>query len=146
MRHPSISGVHHLKFPVTDLERSREWYERVLGLRVLVDFPDEDGVVRGLAGELPGDPPLSLALRENPAAALGVAGFDPVSFAIPDHAAALAWTRHLDDLGVGHSGVREGTLGWSLDIPDPDGLVIRRYSVKRGEVDHLDQPGYARQQ
>jgi hypothetical protein len=71
--------------------QSRDWYERVLGLQVLVDFPDDDGVVRGLAGLLPGEPPLALALRENPTAAAGASGFDPVSFSIANREAALAW-------------------------------------------------------
>lgn len=62
MAQPSIIGVHHVKFPVSDLQRSRDWYERVLGLHVLVDFPDGDGVVRGLAGLLPGPPPIAVAL------------------------------------------------------------------------------------
>lgn len=41
----SITGVHHVTFPVSNLQQSRGWYERVLGLEVLVDFADEDGVV-----------------------------------------------------------------------------------------------------
>ncbi|MER5627582.1 VOC family protein [Streptosporangium sp. NPDC002544] len=28
----ALTGVHHLKIWVSDLERSRSWYERVLGL------------------------------------------------------------------------------------------------------------------
>jgi catechol 2,3-dioxygenase-like lactoylglutathione lyase family enzyme len=144
MAQPSIVGVHHVKFPVSNLEQSRDWYERVLGLQVLVDFPDEDGVVRGLAGLLPGSPPVAVALREHPTAAGGAAGFDPVSFAVADRDAAMAWAKHLDHLGVGHSDVVEGTLGWSLDTVDPDGIVIRLYSADRGEVDNTDRPGYAR--
>lgn len=76
MAQPSIIGVHHVKFPVSDLQRSRDWYERVLGLHVLVDFPDGDGVVRGLAGLLPGPPPIAVALREHPTAAADSSGFD----------------------------------------------------------------------
>lgn len=144
MVQPSILGVHHVKFAVSDLQRSRDWYERVLGLQVLVDFPDDDGVVRGLAGLLPGQPPLAVALRENPVAARGTAGFDPVSFAIADHDAARAWAQHLDQIGVTRSEVVAGTLGWSLDIADPDGTVIRLYSLDRSEVDNTDRPGYAR--
>lgn len=144
MAQPSIIGVHHVKFPVSNLQQSREWYERALGLQVLVDFPDEDGVVRGLAGLLPGLPPVAVALREHPTAAAGAAGFDPVSFAVADRAAAMAWARHLDDLDVEHSAVTEGTLGWTLDVPDPDGIIIRLYSTDRGEVDNTDLPGYAR--
>ena len=144
MAQPSITGVHHVKFPVSNLQQSREWYLRVLGLQVLVDFPDEDGTVRGLAGLLPGSPPLAVALRENPTAAAGAAGFDPVSFAVADRDAAMAWAAHLDQLGVSHSEVTEGTLGWALDVPDPDGIIIRLYSADRAEVDNTNQAGYAR--
>ena len=49
---PALSDVHHLKIPVSDLTRSRQWYEQVLGLRVTTEFRDDDGVVRGLAGHL----------------------------------------------------------------------------------------------
>lgn len=144
MAQPSIIGVHHVKFPVSNLQQSRDWYERVLGLQVLVDFPDEDGVVRGLAGLLPGPPPVAVALREHPTAAAGAAGFDPVSFAVANRNAAMAWAEHLDHLGVEHSDVTEGTLGWALDIPDPDGIIIRLYSADRDEVDNTALPGYAR--
>ncbi|MEU4254473.1 hypothetical protein AB0F15_44500 [Amycolatopsis sp. NPDC026612] len=34
-----IEGFHHVKFPVRDLG-----YERVLGLEVTHEFPDDDGV------------------------------------------------------------------------------------------------------
>ena len=37
-----ISGVHHIKLPVSDVGRSRAWYERVLGFELLMDFV-EDG-------------------------------------------------------------------------------------------------------
>jgi catechol 2,3-dioxygenase-like lactoylglutathione lyase family enzyme len=142
---PQITGIHHVKFPVTDLERSRRWYERVLGLQVLVDFPDEDGTVRGLAGLLAGtDPPVAVALREHAKAANGVTGFDPVSFAIADRAAADAWVDHLDALGVQHSPVIDGTLGWALDFPDPDGTVLRLYSTERHGLDQTGRPGHAR--
>jgi catechol 2,3-dioxygenase-like lactoylglutathione lyase family enzyme len=144
MAQPSITGVHHVKFPVSDLQQSRDWYGRVLGLQVLVEFPDEDGVVRGLAGLLPGPPTVAVALREHPAAAAGAAGFDPVSFAVADRDAAMAWSAHLDQLGVAHSEVTEGTLGWALDVPDPDGIIIRLYSADRTEVDNTNRPGHAR--
>jgi hypothetical protein len=67
-----------------------------------------------------------------------------VSFAVPDRAAAIRWAEHLDHLGVKHSDVAEGTLGWTLDIADPDGIVIRLYSADRAEVDNTNLPGYAR--
>ena len=141
----AIIGIHHVKFPVSDLQRSREWYEQVLGLQVLVDFPDADGVVRGLAGLLPDvQPPLAIALRENSSAAVGSKGFDPVSFAIADREAADAWAQHLDALGIEHTPVRQGSLGWVLDMTDPDGTVIRLYSLQEHGIDRTGVPGYAR--
>ena len=64
---PTLSGIHHVKFPVRDLAKSRAWYERVLGLEVQMEFADDhDGVVRGVAGPAGGVP---IALREDPLAA-----------------------------------------------------------------------------
>lgn len=67
-----------------------------------------------------------------------------MSFAVTDRQAAIAWADHLDHLGVEHSELSDGTLGWTLDIADPDGIIIRLYSADRHEVDNTDLPGYAR--
>ena len=37
-----ISGFHHVKLPVADVARSRDWYGRVLGFEVALEFI-EDG-------------------------------------------------------------------------------------------------------
>jgi catechol-2,3-dioxygenase len=44
MRHldaPALAGVHHLKLPVTDLARSREWYRTRLGYQVQIEFIEQ---------------------------------------------------------------------------------------------------------
>lgn len=89
-----ILGLHHVKVPVSDLAHSRTWYERVFDLQPVMEFPDEDGVVRGVVYQ-PRNA-FALALRENPAAARGMAGFDP--FAI--HLQANPTCRH-------------GQIGWT---------------------------------
>jgi Glyoxalase/Bleomycin resistance protein/Dioxygenase superfamily len=94
MANLTSTGIHHIKLPVSDLARSREWYERVLAYTVDRKFPDDDGIVRGVGGRLPGTD-VPVALRQNAQAAAGSAGFDPVSFAIADRAAAGAWTAPL---------------------------------------------------
>lgn len=38
---PALAGVHHLKLPVTDLERSREWYHTRLGHQVQLEFVEQ---------------------------------------------------------------------------------------------------------
>jgi len=135
-----VEGIHHIKLPVSDLARSREWYERVLGLKVELEFPDHDGVVRGVGGHI-GDVPVALRAQET--AAAGLAGFDPVCFAIADRQAAEEWIAHLDALGVGHPPIVEATTGWMVRVQDPDGIEIRLYSMSKSDVvDHTGKDGY----
>jgi catechol 2,3-dioxygenase-like lactoylglutathione lyase family enzyme len=47
---PQLAGVHHLKLPVTDLARSREWYRSRLGYQVQM----ERGTLNGSGGRLHG--------------------------------------------------------------------------------------------
>ena len=78
-----LAGFHHVKLPVSDIERSREWYERVLGLTVDIEFV-EDGTVQGLA--LVGAGTVSIALRVDPARAAAMSGFDAMALAVPTRA------------------------------------------------------------
>src|SRR5712672_3381345 len=116
---PVLSGIHHVKIPVTDLNRSIDWYGRVFGFAVTTKFPEADGVVLGVAGTVPGLGETQLTLRANPEAAHGCAGFDPVSFAVDGHADIEAWGAHLDGLGIAHSPVIEASVGWLLVFDDP---------------------------
>lgn len=143
MSDATVVGIHHVKFPVSDLARSRTWYERLFELRPSMEFPDDEGVVRGVVYE-PIGPGVALCLRENPAAAQGLAGFDPVSFSIADRAAAEAWIARLDELGIAHSPVIEATVGWLVVFRDPDGTEIHLYTVEGHGLDHADRPGYGR--
>jgi catechol 2,3-dioxygenase-like lactoylglutathione lyase family enzyme len=114
------------------LAASRSWYERLFDLRLIFEFPDERGVVRGVAYEVPGLGGAGLALRERPDIA-GLSGFDPVIFAVNDRAAVDAWCSRLDELGVPHR-VELGTIGWVVHFSDPDGLEIALYSREHHEV------------
>src|SRR3712207_534721 len=106
-----LSGLHHVKIPVADLDRSRDWYTSVLGLRVDVEFV-EDGTLRGLALADAGGR-LSLALRLDPVRAAALAGFDPVALAVPSRDDIDAWVRRLEAQGQPHGGV---VTGHRLDV------------------------------
>jgi uncharacterized protein YndB with AHSA1/START domain/catechol 2,3-dioxygenase-like lactoylglutathione lyase family enzyme len=135
---PELAGIHHVKIPVTDLERARDWYGRVFGLEVTHVFPDADGVLRGVGGPVPGLGDTLLALRANPEAARGCRNFDPVSFGVGARTDLDAWAAHLDTLGVPHSPVIEATLGWLLVFDDPDGLQLHLYSWAEHTADHAE--------
>jgi catechol 2,3-dioxygenase-like lactoylglutathione lyase family enzyme len=124
---PDITGIHHVKIPVSDLDRSREWYERVLGLEPHLYFEDSDGVIRGVEMRRTGCEP-AVALRVVPEKASSLAGHDPVAYLVEDEASINAWAAHLDELGIEHGPVIRGTLGWLLATKDPDGIEVRFYT------------------
>ncbi|WP_067565438.1 VOC family protein [Nocardia acidivorans] len=139
---PELAGIHHIKIPVTDLVRSVRWYREVLGYRPTMQFDDDDGMVRGVAGELPGISPSMLCLRENPAAAQGCKGFDPVSLGARGRDDLVRWAAHLDENGVSHSPVIDASVGWLLVFNDPDGLDLHIYTWDEHSADVADRPGY----
>ena len=53
---PDLAPIHHVKIPVSDVRASSEWYLRVLGLDVAIEF-NEDNELRGVALEAPDGSP-----------------------------------------------------------------------------------------
>ena len=124
---PQLAGVHHVKLPVTDLARSREWYRTRLGYRVQIQFL-EQGRVMGYVLEHPnGGPPLGLRL--DPERARAAAGFDYFAIGVPDKETIEHLAARLTAMGEQHAGVRLATIGWILPhLHDPDGHEIRFYT------------------
>ncbi|MGH3766350.1 MAG: VOC family protein [Pseudonocardiaceae bacterium] len=124
---PVLAGVHHLKLPVRDLARSRDWYASRLGYRVSAEFV-EQGRLMGLALEHPNGGP-GLALRLDPERAEASAGFDYFAIGVPDSDAIRTLAARLTDLGETHAGVHRASLGWILPmLHDPDGHEVRFYT------------------
>jgi catechol 2,3-dioxygenase-like lactoylglutathione lyase family enzyme len=123
-----VAGIHHLKLPVSDVPRSRAWYERVLGFRASIEFV-EDGVVAGVALRREGCQP-QIALRHDPARAQALSGFDAVALLVNSRDEVRKWSIKLDDLGQPHGGLVTGHHGGSVlvGLHDPDGIEIRLYA------------------
>ncbi|WP_329083545.1 MULTISPECIES: VOC family protein [unclassified Streptosporangium] len=121
-----LTGVHHLKIWVSDLERSRSWYERVLGLEHHTSFQDEDGVIRGMSFTVPGAA-FQIALRENPELARALFDADPFALQVTPEGLD-DWAARLDGLGVPHSPIFRASAGHAMGFTDPDGVQIRLYA------------------
>ncbi|MHB9855706.1 VOC family protein [Streptomyces krungchingensis] len=125
---PRLDGVHHLKLPVSDLQRSLDWYRSRLGYEMEIEFV-ERGTLMGYALRHPAGGP-RLALRLDPSRAKAAAGFDYFSIGVPDKAALEELAEHLTALGDTHAGVHFATIGWILpQLHDPDGHEIRFYTT-----------------
>jgi hypothetical protein len=94
-----------------------DWYESVLHLTPWLEFPDSTGVIRGVAYHPLGT--LTLCLREDPARAAALAGFDLLAILVATRADLDDVTAHLDHLGVTHGPVTTATLGWLLNCRRP---------------------------
>jgi glyoxylase I family protein len=131
------TGLHHVRITVTDLGRSRTFYEEVLGFDVAAESPGD-----------PGDP----AVRDDPTQLYGgvvyqtngilfglrpVAdpsdrfdstrvGLDHISFAVPSVNQLDAVAARLADAGVEHGEVRRlEDFGIAiLSFEDPDGINL----------------------
>jgi catechol-2,3-dioxygenase len=127
---PTVVGLRNVKVPVTDLRVALDWYGRVLGFRPTIEFPDADGVVRGVHGELPGIGDV-LALREDPDTARGLGAFAIANFVVADRAALQAWVTHLDELGVEHGPIVDAPRLSLVVVVNPDGQEIHLYTPIR---------------
>lgn len=135
MTAPQLDGIHHVKLPVRDLQRSREWYQSRLGYRPSIEFV-EQGRLMGIVMEHPNGGP-QLAVRLDPERAERAAGFDYFSFGVPSQPAIEQLADHLTELGEEHAGVHRATIGWILPgLHDPDGHEVRFYTTSR----HRDVP------
>jgi catechol 2,3-dioxygenase-like lactoylglutathione lyase family enzyme len=132
MSPPDFLGIHHLKFPVADLERSCEFYSRVMGAMRIRQADHYDANKRLFAIIL--DVPhlgTKLELRLNATQAVQHKGFDPITLTVEGQAELQSWRDHLRTEGVPHSPILTGYVGWLVAFEDPDGRRIRLYTNER---------------
>lgn len=125
---PDLAPIHHVKIPVSDVRASSQWYQRVLGLEVTIEFT-EDGELRGVALGAP-DGTTQIALRHDPERAAALSGFDLVALGVPTRDGIHAWADHLAALDQKHGGLVTGHHGGTVlvGLHDPDGIEIRLYA------------------
>ena len=121
------AGIAQVKIPVTDLARSVGWYRQLLGLRLWTEIV-EDGVVRG-AGLIDPQGRFGIALRDRSGCAStpDLRGFDVVAFRPESRAELEELAARCTRLGITHDGIQVTRGGELLDVPDPDGTVVRFY-------------------
>ena len=128
----------HVRLTVTDIERSRAFYDAVLGLPVAFEVPpDADeatreqlsflfgGVIYQLGESLLGLRPAGTGTFDEDRT-----GLDHLSFSLPNQAAMEAALEVLEANGVPHSGIKDIGAGWILEFRDPDNIALELFTLK----------------
>jgi catechol-2,3-dioxygenase len=111
---------------VSNLDRSTEWYTRVLGMAE--EFREESAARRAVVLRFGGGG-TSVGLVEHSVSS-GAAfdptlvGLDHLAFAVASRQDMRDWADHLDGRGVTHSGPIPVPPGEILKFKDPDGTAL----------------------
>jgi glyoxylase I family protein len=126
------TSISHIRLTVTDIGRSRKFYESVFGWPVALEVPaDADeatreqmsflfgGVLYNLGDLLVGLRPVADDRFDEDRV-----GLDHLSLRVSSRAELDAAAAHLDELGVAHEPIKEIGHGSILEFRDPDNIAL----------------------
>jgi catechol 2,3-dioxygenase-like lactoylglutathione lyase family enzyme len=125
-------GLHHVRLPVSDVMRSRDWYIDVLGFEPRLVLEDEDHVVGVVVGH---DSGLILGLHYEPERARALRDFCPLALNVGTVDDLNRCCTRLDAPGISHSAPMDGHLGRYVEVADPDGLIILLHTASQPSAD-----------
>ncbi|WP_158017756.1 VOC family protein [Mycobacterium basiliense] len=134
----TTTSVAHVRLTVTDIERSRQFYESVFNWPVLIELPENadeamrkqlsflfGGVIYDLGGTLLGLRPVGNdRFDENRT------GLDHLAFRVGSKAELDAAVVHLDELGIAHEQVKDIGPVYILEFRDPDNIALELSAPK----------------
>jgi hypothetical protein len=120
-----IAGLHDVRIPVRDPWVSRSWYMSVFSFEAILDLQEEPGLVGVVLRHASG---AVIGLHHDEERASAMRGFVTLALTVADMPGLQACARALDGLGQARGDIQVGHLGWYLDVPDPDGILIRLHT------------------
>ncbi|WP_297734539.1 VOC family protein [Mycobacterium sp.] len=132
------TSIAHVRLTVTDIERSRQFYESVFGWPVLLEVPENadeairnqygflfGGVIYDLGGTLLGLRPVATDCFNEDRV-----GLDHIAFRLGSRVELDAAAAHLDDVGVPHEPVKDIGPSYILEFRDPDNIALELTAPK----------------
>lgn len=131
-----IKRYHHIRLTVTDIEKSRKFYDDVFGLPVAMEVPDDaddetreqlsflyGGVVYQFGETLFGLRPVADdSFNEDRC------GLDHLSFEVESRDVLDGAARLLDELSIAHGDVKDLGGTFLLEFRDPDNIALELYA------------------
>jgi glyoxylase I family protein len=134
----TTTSVAHVRLTVTDIERSRKFYESVFGWPILLEIPENadeatrnqlgflfGGVIYDLGGTFIGLRPVATDRFDEDRA-----GLDHIAFRTASKDELDAAAEHLDELGINHEPVKDIGPSYILEFRDPDNIALELTAPK----------------
>ena len=126
----AFPGIAHVAVTVSDLDRSREWYGRLLDSDPVLD-EEADGFYH-VVYALEGGSLLGLhthpTANEHPEFSEYRSGLDHVAFGVASRGELEKWQSRLDELGIQHGGIVDAPYGSGLSFRDPDNIALEFFA------------------
>jgi len=132
------NSIAHVRLTVTDIERSRQFYESVFGWPVLLEVPENadeatrnqlsflyGGVIYDLGGTLLGLRPVANDRFDEDRT-----GLDHIAFRLGSKDELDSAASHLDEVGVEHEPVKDIGPSYILEFRDPDNIALELTAPK----------------
>jgi glyoxylase I family protein len=134
----AANSVAHIRLTVTDIARSREFYESVFGWAVAMEVPaDADDATRERMGFLYGG-----VVYDIGTALVGLrpvaddrfdsdrVGLDHLCLRVSSKAELESAATHLDDLGIARESIKDIGQAYILEFRDPDHIALELAAPK----------------
>jgi glyoxylase I family protein len=134
----TTTSIAHVRLTVTDIARSRQFYESVFGWPVLLEVPaDADDATRQRLGflfggviYLVGTSLIGLRPVANDTFHENRCGLDHLAFQVSSRAELDDAAKHLDGLGIAHEPVKDIGPSYILEFRDPDNIALELTTPK----------------
>jgi glyoxylase I family protein len=126
---PAFPAISHVAVTVSDLDRSRAWYQRLFDAEPVLD--EDTGpfhhVVWMLGGTL-----LGIHLHASPSSSQPMdelrPGLDHIAFGCANRSELESWQSRLEELGIEHGGIVDAHYGSGLSFRDPDNIALEFFA------------------
>jgi glyoxylase I family protein len=132
------TSIAHVRLTVTDIERSRQFYESVFGWPVLIEVPENadeatrrqldflyGGVIYDLGGTLLGLRPVAGDRFDEDRT-----GLDHIAFRMSSRTELDSAAAHLDELSIPHEPIKDIGPSYILEFRDPDNIALELTAPK----------------